>query len=67
MGVGTRLHYKMGEVPEADLERVITGLINLLAQKISPNLTTRTGGYPRKFKYIIARVRVIVKRLLPKG
>ena len=57
-----RLHYKMGEVPEADLNKVIIGLIDLLKQKISPNLTTRTGGYPRKSKSIIAQLLIKVKK-----
>ena len=59
-----RLHYKMGEVPEIDLDKVIIGLVNLLTHKISPNLTTRTGGYPRKFRYVIAQIMGIVKKFL---
>ena len=31
-----RLHYKMGEVPEQDLERVIIGLCDLLKHKNKP-------------------------------
>ena len=57
-----RLHYKMGEVPESDLNRVLVGLCGLFKLKISPNRKIRTGGYPRKSGFIIAKMVEIVKR-----
>ena len=58
-----RLHHKMGEVPQTDLDKVLMGLCKLLATKISPNQTIRTGGYPRKSNSIITRITTKVKRV----
>ena len=62
-----RLHHKMGEVPQTDLDKVLIGLCNLLATKISPNQMIRTGGYPRKSNSIITRIITKVKQISGTG